>query len=265
MSQRVKDIIISSVISIAITIVYGYYFLYVGYKLREPTFFVDPIRTTILDKANAADAPLHILTSNGDTITSDVVSVYIYFFNQGEETIKYENVYSPLKVKLDTNSRILDFKIIKSARDVSGIAVTIDSTNSFLNVGFRALEKDDGFVGQVIFAGNKDSRLYIEGGIDGAKDFKSEMATIDPFYFMIALTIFLISAYIFLIVYRDNPKSVPRFLFFFSTLPLLYLLLMLYKSAWFMDDKVPDSLVIEQYASQEDQSRLFTLPSWFKY
>jgi hypothetical protein len=244
--------------------VYGYYFLYVGYKLREPTFFFDPIRTTILDHANAADAPLTLLTSKGDTITSDVVSVYIYFFNQGEETIKYENVYAPLKVKLDTNSRILDFKIIKSARTVSGIDVTIDSTNTFLNIRFRALEKDDGFVGQVIFAGNKDAQLFIEGGIDGAKDFKSEMASIDPFYFMIALTIFLISAYIFLIVYRDNPKSVPRFLFFFSMLPLLYLLLMLYKSAWFMDEKVPDTLVIEQFA-EGSHSKFFTLPSWFKY
>ncbi len=265
MSQRVKDIIVSSVISIAITIVYGYYFLYVGNKSREPTFFVDPIRTTILDKTNAADAPLHLLTSKGDTITSDVVSVYIYFFNQGKETIKYENVYAPLKVKLDTNSRILDFKIIKSSRKVSGIGVTIDSTGKYLNITFRALEKDDGFVGQVIFAGDKNSQLFIEGGIDGAKDFKSEMASIDPFNFMIALSIFLISAYIFLIVYRDNPKSVPKFLFFFSMLPLLYLLLMLYKSTWFMEDKVPATLQIEQYAQANPAARFFVLPSWFKY
>lgn len=264
MSQRVKDIIISSVISIAITIVYGYYFLYVGYKLREPTFFVDPIRTTILDKTNAADAPLTLLTAKGDTITSDVVSVYIYFFNQGEETIKLENVYAPLKVRLDTSSRILDFKMIKSARKISGIEVMIDSTSEFLNITFRALEKDDGFVGQVIFAGNKDSQLYIEGGIDGAKDFKSEIASVDPFYFMIALTIFLIAAYIFLIVYRDNPKSVPRFLFFFSMLPLLFLLLMLYRSTWFMEDKVPETLLIEEQVAQESQSKFFTLPSWFK-
>jgi hypothetical protein len=264
MSPRVKDIIISSVISIAITIVYGYYFLYVGYKLREPTFFVDPIRTTILDKTNAADAPLHLLTSKGDTITSDVVSVYFYFFNQGEETIKSENVYAPVNIWLDTASRILDFKMIKKAREVSGIQVSVDSTSRFLNVGFRALEKDDGFVGQVIFAGNKDSQLYIEGGIEGAKEFKGERAAIDPFYFMIAATIFLIAAYIFLIVYKDNPKSVPRFLFFFSMLPLIFLLLMLYKSTWFMEDKVPETLLVEQYR-QESRAQFFALPSWFRF
>ena len=261
MSPRVKDIIISSIISIAITIVFGYYFLYVGYKLREPTFFVDPVRTTILDKKNAEDAPLHLVTSKGDTIHSDVVSVYFYFFNQGEETIKSENVYSPLKIRVDTSCRILDFKMIKSARAVSGIQVAIDSTSKFLNVNFRALEKDDGFVGQVIFAGDKDAQLTIEGGIEGAKEFKSEVAVIDPIYFMVAATIFLISAYILLIVYRDNPKSVPRFLFFFSMLPLLFLLLMFYKSSWFMEDKVPETLVVKQ--TPEATSKFFALPSWF--
>lgn len=116
-------------------------------------------------------------------------------------------------------------------------------------------------MGQVIFAGDKDSPIIIEGGIEGAKEFRSELAVIDPVYFMVAATIFLISAYILLIVYRDNPKSVPRFLFFFSMLPLLFLLLMFYKSSWFMEDKVPETLVVKQ--TTEATSRFFALPSWF--
>jgi hypothetical protein len=99
-STRSWDIVISSVISIAITIIFGYYFLYIGIKERRPTFYVDPIRTTILDKTHAANAPLRLLKANGDTIQSDVTSVYFYFFNQGKETIKKENIYSPLKVTL---------------------------------------------------------------------------------------------------------------------------------------------------------------------
>ena len=35
--QRYKDIIISSIISIVITIIFGYYFLYVGIRERRPT------------------------------------------------------------------------------------------------------------------------------------------------------------------------------------------------------------------------------------
>ena len=48
MFQRSKDIIITSMISIAITIVFGYYFLYIGNRERKPTFYLDPTRTTIL-------------------------------------------------------------------------------------------------------------------------------------------------------------------------------------------------------------------------
>src|SRR6188768_689208 len=106
--SRSKDIIISSIISIIITLVFGYYFLYVGIRERKPTFYVDPTRTTILDKANAANAPLMLLKANGDTISSDVTSVFFYFFNQGEETIKHENIYSPLKIILSDNAEILD-------------------------------------------------------------------------------------------------------------------------------------------------------------
>src|SRR5258708_37665438 len=96
--SRSKDIIISSVISIAITIAVGYYFLYIGIRERKPTFYVDPIRTTILDRPHAANAPLRLLTANGATIRSDVTSVYFYFFSQGKGTINPENVYAPLRI-----------------------------------------------------------------------------------------------------------------------------------------------------------------------
>lgn len=261
MSQRVKDIIISSVISILITIIFGYYFLYVGEKQREPTFYVDPLRTMIIDRANAADAPLQLLKPNHDTITADVSSVYFYFFNQGRETIKRENIYSPLKVKLDTGSEILYYKVLKTSRRVSGIEVTKDTIDNSLTIDFNALEKDDGFVGQIIFEGSKDTPLILEGGIDGVKEFKSELVSISPIYFLAALFIFLIAAYIFLLLSKRNPKSVPKFLFFFSALPVLYLLLMLYKTEWFVDHKVPETLRIEHY---QKQNKVFSISAWFK-
>lgn len=259
--QRYKDIIISSIISIVITLVFGYYFLYAGIRDRRPTFYTDPTRTTILDKENASYAPLQLLKSNGDTITSDVTSIYFYFFNQGEETIKHENIYSPLKIVLSDNAEILDFKVLKIARSVSGIAVTRDTIGNSLNIDLKALEKDDGFVGQIIFEGNKNASISLEGGIDGVKYFETHLSSIDPLYFMAAIVIFLIAAYIFLILNRRNPKSSPKLLFFFSAIPILYLLLMLYKTEWFVSQDVPNSLRLEQY--KEEKSDWY-IPSWFK-
>jgi hypothetical protein len=263
MFQRSKDIIISSIISIAITIVFGYYFLYIGNRERKPTFYLDPTRTVILDKQNAANAPLQLLKSNGDTISSDVTSVYFYFFNQGTETIKQENIYSPLKIILGNRAEILDFKILKVARNVSGIQLTRDTVENALLIDFKALEKDDGFVGQLIFEGNKNASITLEGGIDGVKVFESHLSSIDPLYLLVAIVIFLIAAYIFLVLSKRNPKNSPKLIFLFSAIPILYLLLMLYKTEWFVTHTVPDTLRLEQY-SEKERDRFFTTPSWLK-
>src|SRR6267154_1458605 len=261
-SHRTKDIIISSVISIAITIVFGYYFLYLGNRERKPTFYVDPTRTVILDKANAANAPLQLLKSNGDAIHADVTSVYFYFFNQGSETIKRENVYEPLKIVLRDKAEILDFKLLKVSRPVSGIKLIRDTLSNSLSINFKALEKDDGMVGQIIFEGNKNASITLEGGIDGVKYFESHLSSIDPLYLTVAIVIFLISSYIFLVLNKRNPKNSPKLIFFFSAIPILYLLLMLYKTEWFVKHTVPSSLQLEQYKDTNDS--LFELPSWLK-
>jgi len=261
-SHRSKDIIISSIISVAITIVFGYYFLYIGYKERKPTFYLDPTRTTILDKINAANAPLLLLKSNGDTIRADVTSVYFYFFNQGAETIKRENVYEPLKIVLRDQAEILDFKLLKVARPVSGIKLTRDTAANSLSINFKALEKDDGLVGQIIFEGKKNAAVTLEGGIDGVKYFETHLSSIDPLYLTAAIVIFLISAFIFFVLNKRNPKNSPKLIFLFSAIPILYLLLMLYKTEWFVKNTVPTSLQLEQYKDTND--RLFELPAWLK-
>ena len=73
----------------------------------------------------------------------------------------------------------------------------------------------------------------------------------------------LVAAYVYLLLSKRNPKSVPRLLFFFSFIPVLYLLLMLYKTDWFVDQKVPETLRSEQYV-KETKSKVFELSSWFR-
>ncbi|MBY0435725.1 MAG: hypothetical protein K2U26_16615 [Cyclobacteriaceae bacterium] len=261
--SRSKDIIISSVISIAITIVFGYYFLYIGIRERKPTFYVDPTRTTILDKENAANAPLQLLKANGDTIKSDVTSVYFYFFNQGKETIKEENIYAPLRISLGDSAKVLDYKILKVARSVSGLALQRDSSNQTVLINFKALEQDDGIAGQLIFEGNKNTPITLSGGIDGVKQFETRLIAINPLYFVVALAIFLIAAYIYLVLSKRYPKNSLTLLFFFSAIPIIYLLLVLYKTEWFVSHTVPETLKLEQYYDAGN-STLFAIPSWFR-
>jgi len=257
-ASRSKDIIVSSLISVAITIVFGYYFLYIGIRERKPTFYVDPVRTTILDKIHAANAPLRLLKANGEIVKADVTSVYFYFFNQGKETIKRENIYSPLKISLSDSAKILDFKILKLARAVSGIELKYDSSTHSLLVDFKALEQDDGLAAQLIMEGNKNATLIMTGGIDGVKQFETHLVAVNPLYFVMAFAIFLVAAYIYLVLSKRYPKNSLTLLFLFSAIPILYLLLVFYKTEWFVTHQVPDALSLQQPYD------LFTLPGWFK-
>jgi hypothetical protein len=45
-------------------------------------------------------------------------------------------------------------------------------------------------------------------------------------------------------------------------LPVIYLLLMFYKTEWFVDHKVPETLRIEHYV-QHSTKQVFELRSWF--
>lgn len=257
-SHRSKDIVISSLISIAITIVFGYYFLYIGIKERKPTFYVDPVRTTILDRTHAANAPLRLLKANGDIIKDDVTSVNFYFFNQGKETIKRENVYAPIRITLSDSAEILDYKILKLARHVSGAELKYDSATHALQIDFKALEQDDGLAAQMIIEGNRNASLDISGGIDGVKQFETRLISINPLYFVVALAIFLIAAYIYLVLSKRYPNNSLTLLFLFSAIPILYLLLVFYKTEWFVTHLVPDSLSLQQHYD------LFTMPGWLK-
>jgi hypothetical protein len=262
-SHRTRDIIISSVISIAITIVFGYYFLYLGIRERKPTFYIDPVRTTILDKTNAANAPLLLLKSNGDTVKADVTSVNIYFFNQGQETIKEENIYSPLIIQLGGSATLLDFKVLKIARAVSGIKVVADTLGKSLQIFFKALEKDDGFAAQLIFEGPKNTPIVLGGGIDGVKDFETHLLRINPLYFIIAIAILLIAVYLVLLLSKRYPKNSSGIFLLFSLIPILYLLLMFYKSEWFIHKTVPDTLMPRQLNAGQTHG-LFDIGPWLK-
>jgi hypothetical protein len=110
----------------------------------------------------------------------------------------------------------------------------------------------------LIFEGKKEATLSMTGGIDGVKQFETHLITINPLYFVIALAIFLVASYIYLVLSRRYPKNSLTLLFLFSAIPVLYLLMVFYKTEWFVTHLVPDSLSIQQ------QAEFFTITGWFK-
>jgi hypothetical protein len=124
-------------------------------------------------------------------------------------------------------------------------------------IDFNALEHEDGIAAQLIMEGSKNATLSVTGGIDGVKKFETHLITINPLYFVVALAIFLFASYIYLVLSKRYPKNSLTLLFFFSAIPIIYLVLVFYKTEWFVSHVVPDTI------SLQERFDLFTLAGWF--
>jgi len=145
--------------------VYAYF---ASQRQRRPTFVDDPDRTVIVARQNVSSAPIRVIRSDGSPVLSDVVSARFYFWNDGNESIRHENVLAPLRVTLaGRTARILDYKLIRATRSVCGIGLIPDSPTT-LRVDFRILEPGDGFTAQIIFEGDRNAQMGIAGIIEGA-------------------------------------------------------------------------------------------------
>ncbi|MFM8913783.1 MAG: hypothetical protein ACKOE6_12840 [Flammeovirgaceae bacterium] len=67
-----------------------------------------------------------------------------------------------------------------------------------------------------------------------------------------------VAAYIYLVLSKRYPSNSLLLLFMFSAIPILYLLLVFYKTEWFVTHLVPEGLSLQQ------QADFFSLPGWFK-
>jgi hypothetical protein len=165
-----------------IGLLWGMYALWIGDKTRVPTFIVDPAMVNVVDKD--AFEGLTLFDANGKKITTDISSVRFYFFNAGDEPIKPEHVLAPLKIVSDDGrSKILDYRILKISRRETGIKLgevdkgtavlsndsLLTGISNVLDLDFKILEKNDGFSGQILYAGEGGLTLNMLGTIGRSK------------------------------------------------------------------------------------------------
>lgn len=139
---------------------------------REPIFLVDSVRTHILSKERLSAAPIRVVKPDGSPVKSDLIAVRFYFWNDGKEPIKRQNILRPITVTLNDNkSEILDFKALHVSREISGFTLKRNSvlpTRSLL-IDVDILEQHDGATGQVIYEGDPKAEFEITGIIEGVK------------------------------------------------------------------------------------------------
>lgn len=163
-----------TIITCILGISFSYYFYQLSKSEREPIFLIDPIKTIVIDSKSFPKSALGVVKEKNTPIEGDITSIRFYFWNNGKEPIRRENILNPIVVSLsDNKGEILDYKLLSLSRpDV--IDATVErydrDLKTSLKINFRILEKNDGFTGQVLYSGDPNANLIIKGVIEGVKE-----------------------------------------------------------------------------------------------
>lgn len=95
--------------------------------------------------------------------------------------IKAEDVLDPVKVEIDPGCEIIDARILKISRAVTGFAKgqVSDTAKNELPLSFRILEHNDGAQLQIIYTGKPDAHVSLAGTIVGAGEPREAEADAD--------------------------------------------------------------------------------------
>lgn len=135
---------------------------------RDLVYIVHPIRTVVARGERPGDLKIEFM---GQPLTNvDVVALQLALWNNGSLNIRPSNVLHPIEVQLIPPGQILEATITKTSRDIMGF--TLSNDREYLRQGripisWEILEKGDGVVLQIIYAGPPDTNAKVTGVIEG--------------------------------------------------------------------------------------------------
>jgi hypothetical protein len=150
----------ASVIGVALAL----FFYFSEHNTRDLTAFVHPIRTSVVRTGQASKMSVRF---EDRLIDSDVTAVQITVWNKGGLSIRPANVLKPVVIVMP-GRRVLEATIKKQTREV--VNFRLDSTklgDGRIPLNWDILEKDDGAVIQLIYAGDDTADIHFEGVLEG--------------------------------------------------------------------------------------------------
>lgn len=175
--ERLKEFLIAnrwnilSILSLAVGIgglAFGIWSHFACQQKPLLTYGVSSVHGQIVRSGNLGD--LKILYKEVE-VQGDISIVYVVFQNLGTAAIERNDILTPIYVKLAGNAQILEAIIQKNEKtrfDVTKPSLDQSEVDSGqLGVGWRILEKNDGFVVQITYAGSFSTGLQVTGNIKG--------------------------------------------------------------------------------------------------
>lgn len=148
---------------------FGFYAYYDSKKITELTAITDPAATDVVSSATIEQSPIKVIKENGEIVQGNLKIIKFYVWNSGDESIKKESILSPIKINFTEKSgEIIDFKLLKTTREVSKIKLSRSPENPqlSLDINFFILEPNDGFSAQILYSEISGGSFAIEGIIE---------------------------------------------------------------------------------------------------
>lgn len=158
-------------------------FYFRSLRVRRPFFDIrsSNVFQDLLEKHESLqDEPLRVLYASHPI--RNLTSTKFAFWNGGRETIRREDVAeaAPLLVRMRDGCRILKAHIISVNNEANRFSVEVSPDWTELKIRFDFLDKNDGFVLQMLHSGKSGRDMTFEGMVIGAGPPARRRVTIPP-------------------------------------------------------------------------------------
>ncbi len=152
---------LASVVSVPLAI----YFYTETKQVPLLTYYVHPSRAVVVRAGQASKLTIDYA---GNEIKSDITAVQIAIWNQGKSPIKKGNILKPITLGTENGIPILEASVRKVSRDVTNLALDNQDTNKgHATLSWDILERNDGGIIQLIYAGGPETKITVDGVVEG--------------------------------------------------------------------------------------------------
>lgn len=150
------------------TVVFGLLSLYLYYESKIYPFLTYAINPTKTQLVRTGQTSSIGVTFNNKQVTNDITAVQIALWNNGKQPIRKDAILDPVTICTKTGAPILEATLRNVSRKVVGLTLEqADIQKGRLGLSWNILEKDDGGSIQIIYEGNTNVNLLVDGSIVG--------------------------------------------------------------------------------------------------
>jgi hypothetical protein len=161
-----------SIGSLITTVFFGIlaiYFYFRSIHRPVPAYSVHPLRVKIVDNTRLTAPGLEVLHSGQSLGDQNVTAATLYFWNHGRGPIRKSDVLTPFTVDLNESAQVLDCQIVNSTGAVCGFGVSPDKSSKRVLISFDIVEHTDAVGIQIIFTGDANTAIQVNGACVGAR------------------------------------------------------------------------------------------------